>query len=128
MTYTPDAMDPGGIRQRTTPLSQLRNATQAVRIIGLPANARLSEQSKRPMAAAFLGRVRLKNERGAAPEDRPAEARCVPGLARGPLARERSWVGEESWDGGPAAGRSIEGLGEVEIRCTVEEARFVAGG
>ena len=72
------------------------------------------------MAAAFPERVRLKNERDAAPEDRPAEARRAPGLARGPLAKERSWVDEESWDSGPAAGRSIEDPGEAEIRRTVE--------
>ena len=32
MMYTLDTMDPGEIQQRTTLLSQLRNATQAVGI------------------------------------------------------------------------------------------------
>ena len=62
----------------------------------------------------------MKNERDMVPEDRPAEARLAPGLAREPLAKEFSWVHEESWDG--TVRWSTENLDEAEIRRTVEEA------
>ena len=74
------------------------------------------------MATAFrqMEHVRLKNERDVTPEDRPVEAPLAPGLAREPLAKECSWVHEESWDG--TARWSTENLDEAEIRRTVEEA------